>query len=176
MKIKQKGILRLKHFDRHDRLKGEETFNNEAKDEGLNNLLNLAFGGAFGNTWFMGIIDNAGFVSVATTDTYLSLQANALNWDELDPDNYSFIGNTSRVQVSFDLASAGRKANDNTPTIFIMTASAAGKEAKGIFLTNQQQVTNNSGELWATAVFATEKQLEDGDRLVLTYEITQARV
>ncbi len=175
-RIKQKGQLRVLHFDRHDRLKSDEVVPNEAKDEGLNFLLDVVFGTQSVFTWFMGIIDNAGFVSVATDDTYLQLQADALNWDELDPDNYNFVGNTNRQAISFDAAVAGRIANDLSPLTFVMTVSAAGKEAKGIFITDTQGVADNSGFLWATALFGVAKQLEDGDRLVLTYETTQARV
>jgi len=176
MRSLSKGRLIVKHFDRHDQLKSTEIIDNEAKDEGLTFLLDVVFGAKSIFQWFMGLIDSAGFVSVATTDTYLQLKAAALNWSELNPTTYEFIGNTSRRGITFDAAVAGRIANDAAPVIFTFTSDADGKSIEGIFVTSQSSFPSASGELWATALFAAPKLLSDGDRLVLTYEVTQARV
>jgi hypothetical protein len=174
-RMKQRGRLLLKHFDRQKRLLHEEIFYNAATDEGLNFIVDVAFGSASIFTWYMGLVDAAGFVSLDNDDTYLQLQADALNWDELDPENYNFFGNTQRRNINFDGPVAARIANDTNPVVFTIIAAGDGDSAQGIFVTSQSSVTQNSGFLFSHAEFSAPRLLSTDDELVITYEVTQAR-
>jgi len=174
-RIKQRGRLRLKHFDRESRLMHEEIFYNAATDEGLNFIVDVAFGSSSIFTWYMGLVDAAGFVSLENDDTYLQLQADALDWDELDPTNYNFVGNTQRRNINFDEPVAARIANDTNPLIFAITSDGDGESAQGIFVTSQSSVSQNTGFLFAHAEFSSPRLLSEDDQLVITYEVTQAR-
>lgn len=76
-------------FDRHGVLRWTETVRNLVVDEGLDDILNKYLkGSSYTASWFVGLVDNAGFSAIAAGDTAAGIAASPGNaWDELT--NYS---------------------------------------------------------------------------------------
>lgn len=156
-----KGRYVVEHMDAEGQLKGQYEIPNGIVDEGLNHILNTEFnGGAQVATWYIGLVDNAGWSAFADADT-LSSHA---GWAE----NMSY---TEATRVAWTEGAASGRAMTNASTCdFSINASG---NLKGIFISsNSVKSTGNTGTLWSTAAFSSVVATANGDTLKVTYTIS----
>jgi hypothetical protein len=153
------GQMNLKLF-RDGKIIHEEDFLNGVTDGGINELLDVYFRNQTQHaSWYLGIIDNSGYTGVAAGDT----MASHTGWNEFT--NYS---GTNRIQWS-PAAAAAKAISNSSTSDFAITGTGT---LKGIFVTNTQAHSpGNTGELWATALFAATIAVVNGDTLKITYTV-----
>ena len=160
-----KGFFTVEVYDPEDeygnrRLRHKEIVKNGVTDTGKNNALDVLFGsGAQITSWFLGQIDAAGFTGVAGTDT----SASHTGWTEFS--NYSEV---TRPQWTPGAAAAGAVVN-GTPVNFNITGSAS---LKGILAISENTKGGTTGILWATALYAADIPVNNGDLIKITYTVT----
>lgn len=154
--LNAKGRFKIEHI-RDGKVIGTQEFPNGIVDVGLNKLLDVMFHGTSPiTTWYLGLIDNAGFSALAAGDTMGSHSG----WSE----NTDYSGN----RKEWTEGAAATRAITNSATVdFSMTGSAV---IKGVFLNSD--ATGTSGTLWATAAFASTVSVVNGDTLKVTYTVS----
>jgi hypothetical protein len=160
-KVNLKGTYRVEHFDADDNLKGIYEFPNSIVDEGVHHIFDTEFNsGSQITTWYVGLIDNSGFSTFATSHTL----ASHAGWSENT--NYS---EANRVTWNSDAAATRAITNGNTADFSI---NASGN-LKGIFISsNNVKSTGNTGTLMSEAAFSSVVAVSNGDTLKVTYTIT----
>ena len=157
------GRFTIQHI-RDGKVIGEFAVPNGIVDVGLNHVLEDHFhAGTQITTWYIGLIDNAGFTALAAADTMSS----HAGWAENT--NYS---NGTRPQWSCGAAS-GRQITNAVTVDFNMNAD--GLTIKGLFVcggTGASTKGASTGTLWATAAFGSNVALNNGDTLKVTYTVT----
>jgi hypothetical protein len=156
-----KGRYVIEHADRDGNLKGQYEIPNGIVDVGLNHILDTQFhGGSQVATWYIGLVDNAGWTAFADADT-LSSHA---GWAE-------FTSYTEANRVAWvEDAAASRSITNSTTADFSVNASG---NLKGIFISsNNVKSTGNTGTLWSTAAFSSVVATANGDTLKVTYTIS----
>jgi len=154
--------------------------------EGKNFLLNLAFHGAAGpakiDTWYIGLIDNAGLTALAATDTYDNINQAGNGWDEwvdyTDANNGASA--LTRPQWVEAAASAAAITTDTPQAIYDVVAAGDGDTVYGVFIcggTNAQSKADHTpgatpNILWSTAAFAATVDVETADQLKVTYTLS----
>lgn len=129
---------------------------------GLNDLLNVYFGAGTQKTvWYVGLIDNAGFSSLAAGDTPSSHSG----WTESTAYSESV-----RQTWTLGSASAGVVTNATSMT-FTMNATTT---INGIFIISVSTKGGTTGTLWSTGSFSSTKSLVSGQALKVTYSLTAA--
>lgn len=142
------------------KLKQEGVFDNGVTNIGKNSQLDVIFGaGSQIVTWFLGQIDLAGFTALAASDT----MASHGGWVE-----FTTYTEATRPQWSPDAAS-GEQVTNSTPVNFNITGSAT---LKGIFVNSVNVKSGTTGTLWATAFYAGDIPVANGDLLKITYTVT----
>jgi hypothetical protein len=156
-----KGRFVVEHRDRDDNLKATYEFPNGIVDEGMNHILDTQFtGSAQIATWYIGLIDNAGFSAVSDADTLASHGG----WSESTTYTES-----NRVTWDEDAASS-RSISNSTTADFSINATG---NLKGIFISsNNVKSTGNTGTLWSTANFSSVVATANGDTLKVTYTVS----
>ena len=156
-----KGRFVVEHKDVDGNVKGTYEFPNGIVDEGLNSILGVQFNGASQiGTWYIGLVDNAGWSAFADADT-LSSHA---GWTEST--TYS---ESNRVEWEED-APASRAISNTTTADFSVNATG---NLKGIFVSsNNVKSTGNTGTLWSTAAFSAVVATANGDTLKVTYTVS----
>ena len=154
-----KNYFTVEHW-RSDKLLSVDKLPNAITDEGKIFLLDVMFEDtAKSATWYIGLIDNAGYTQLAAADT-LAVQA---GWSEFT----DYAAHPTRQTWDNDAAADGAITNTTTADF---TIDANGSEIKGVFCTND--VDSNTGKLWATAIWATAKEVESGDIFKVKYTVT----
>jgi len=145
-------------------LKWEDTAENGVTDVGIASLLNIYFRAQTQITaWYIGLVDNAGFVSFASGDTMSSHSG----WSEVASGNYS---QSNRVQWSPAAASGGAVVNATTCDHSMTNGSAL--TVKGLFLCSDNTKGGTAGTLFSTAAFTGGTQaVNNGDTLKVTYTV-----
>lgn len=145
-------------------LKWEDTAENSVTGVGLNSLMNVYLGAATQITaWYIGLVDNAGFVSFSSTDT----AASHSGWSEVAGANYS---NSTRVLWTPGSASAGSVVNGSTADHNMINGSSL--TVKGLFLISDNTKGGTTGTLFSTAAFTGGNQaVNNGDTLKVTYTV-----
>lgn len=139
-------------------------FRNGITEVGFNSLLDIMFhGSAQLNTWYLGLIDNSGFVALSSSDT----MASHSGWNENE--DYS---ESTRVEWAEDAAS-GQVITNSVAATFNINASVA---IKGAFLVSENTKGGSSGTLWCTAAFTSVLNLVASDQLKITYTFNIAEV
>jgi hypothetical protein len=110
-------------------------------------------------TWYMGLIDNAGFASLAISDT----AASHPGWSE----NTAYSGGVRPVGTPG--AAAGQAILNPTPTSFTMTATAT---IRGAFLISDSTPGGAAGLMFATGQFSTNRSVQVGQTLTASYTCT----
>ena len=175
--LNPRGLFKVEHW-RGGRLIGEYEFPNGITNEGKNQLLNAQFDAATQiTTWYLGLIDNAGFTALAAADTYDEINQAGNGWDEFA--DYTDAGNGDSAMtrpVWNPDAAASQTITNGTVEIFDITGSGT---VKGLLLAGGGTAPENKGDhaagstLWATAMFDNgDVPIQNGDQLKATYTVT----
>lgn len=171
------GRFEVEHY-RGGKLLDTYAFDNDITDEGLNNILSVAFnGGTQITVWYMGLIDDASFTALDDTDTYDDINQAGNDWDEFT--DYTDANNgdsaTTRPAWQEDAPSSQSITNGTTKSIYDITA---GGTVKGVFLCGGIGAAQTKGDhapggtLWATALFSGgDVTVSNGDQLKITYTV-----
>lgn len=154
--LKAKGKFIVEHI-RNGEVIGEYEFPNGIVDQGLNSILGIMFHSDTQiTTWYIGLIDNSGFSSLANGDTL----ASHAGWNEFT----SYTGN----RLSWGPGASSSRSITNGSTVnFPITGSGT---LKGIFVASV--ATGTSGTLWSTAAFGSTVAVTNGDTLKVTYTVS----
>jgi len=158
--IKPSGRFYLEHW-RGNKLLSKNLIDNLVTTQGKNAMLNIMFGGGTQIlTWYAGLISNAGFTTVAVTDTH----ASHAGWVE-----FVAYDEANRVEWAEDAAAAGSMTNT---TLMVFTINAIGS-VRGLFLSNENVKGDTSAEtLWCATELASAQTVIVADVLRLTYTPT----
>ncbi len=154
--------------------------------EGKNFLLDLTFHGAAGpakiNTWYIGLIDNAGFTALAATDTYDNINQVGNGWDEwVDYTDANNGGSAATRPEWVEAAASAASITTDTPqAIYDVVAAGDGDTVYGVFICGganaQTKADHTPGAppniLWSTAAFAATVDVETADQLKVTYTLS----
>lgn len=131
-------------------------FLNMVPTAAINDILNVYFNaGTVKLSWFLGLVNNAGFTGFAAGDT----MASHAGWAEAT----AFSG--SRPQWVPGSPSGGSITNPSAAT-FTMTGSVT---LQGAFLVSDATVSGTAGILWATGSFGSTQVLTNGQTFSLNY-------
>ena len=175
------GKFHVEHFRDGQKI-GDYRCTNGVADEGINHLLDGYFDLAGVVTaWYMGLVDNANYTSLAAGDTYDDIDQAGNGWDEFKTytDNANASSTVTRPVWGPDAASA-KSISNSSQIIFDITGSAT---VKGLFIVGSESgstaVPANKGDhasdgiLWATALFDQgDTAVVNGDQLKITYTIS----
>lgn len=154
------GFYHVRCIDPNGKLKWEQKFPNGIVDEGIEYLLDAGFnGGTQVSTWYMGLVDNAGFSAFANGDTMSSHSG----WSEST--DYS---EATRPEWTAGAASS-RAVTNGTTVDFSINATVT---IKGIFITSNNTKGGTTGTLWSTAAFSSNASATSGDTLKVTYTVS----
>lgn len=155
-----KGRFHVQHFDSEGRLKGVYRVPNGIVDEGINHILETEFnGGTPITTWYMGLVNNAGFSAFANADT----MASHAGWTET-----AAYAEANRPEWTAGTA-ASRSITNASTVDFSINATVT---IRGIFITSNSTKSGSTGVLWATAAFASNVSATNGDTLKVTYTVS----
>lgn len=162
-KAKLKGRFQIEHI-RDGKVLQKIDQPNGITDAGLNKILDVMFHGVTAiGTWYIGLIDNASYSSLAAADT----MASHAGWIELVAYDEG-----TRVEWS-EGAAASKSITNATALTFTMNAS---KTVKGIFVSSASDKSGATGTLWSTAAFGSTVSVVSGDLLKVTYSVTASEV
>lgn len=154
--------------------------------EGKNFLLNLTFHGASGpakiNTWYIGLVDNAGFTAFDETDTYDDIDQAGNGWDEWQDYTDANNGDSAVTRPAWVEAAASSKSitTDTPQAIYDVVAAGDGDVVKGVFIcggpNSQTKGDHTAGSppniLWSTAAFSATVNVQTSDQLKVTYTLS----
>jgi len=180
--IQEYGHFVFRVYDSSGKLKQEKVAGNTLTSEGSARILKLAFdSGVTGtDTGYVGLIDNAGFVSIATDDQATDIRQTGSTlvngWGEiLDGSGY-----TARVSGTWSATDNGGtvSASKVTWTDATYTGFGSTQTIQGAFLANSSTVganSNASDALFAAASFsAGDVNVGTSDTLKVTFEMSLA--
>jgi hypothetical protein len=134
-------------------------FSNAVTTAGKNALFDSFFRNqAQPATWYIGLIDNAGFTATAVTDT----SSAHTGWAELT--DYTQAVRQTWTTVT---ASGGQITNTSAAT-FTINATVT---ARGIFVISDNTKGGATGTLWTTALFPAALSLVNTDSVKITYTV-----
>jgi hypothetical protein len=172
------GRFVVEHFRNGEKI-GHYEFPNGITNEGKNKLLDVMFHGVSAiTTWWLGLIDNAGYSVLAATDAYANINQAGNGWDEFTA--YTDAGNSGSASTRPEWtegAASGQAITNGSPVVFDITASGT---VKGLFLVGGAANAQNKGDyqavgavLWATALFNSgDVPVNNGDQLKVTYSVS----
>ena len=175
--LQPRGRFVVEHFRKGVKI-GHYEFPNGITNQGKNKLLDVMFHGVSAiTTWWLGLIDNAGYTALAAGDTYQNITQAGNQWGEFtnytDPANSN--SGTTRPEWT-EGAASGQAITNASPVVFDITDTGT---VKGLFLVggiaNAQNKSNHdaSGILWATALFNTgDVAVNADDQLKVTYTVS----
>lgn len=156
-----KGQFRIQQ-KRDGKIIHEEVVPNTITNAGKDDILDVMFDGGTQNTsWYIGLIDNAGFTGVAAADTHDSHSGWTENTD---------YDESNRPEWAPDEPSS-QEITNSTARDFTMNASVS---IEGIFISssNTKGSTSSSPILWSAATFgSTLSGVTSGDVISVTYEV-----
>lgn len=154
------GEFIVEHY-RKGKLIGKYKLQNGVTNIGLDTVLDIMFGAtAKISTWYLGLIDNAGFTALAAGDT----MASHPGWTE-----YTAYSEANRPTWGTGSAS-GQSITNATPEEFNITGTT--DVLNGMFAVSDNTKGGSSGVLWATASFTSTIPVDNGDLLKLTYTVS----
>lgn len=152
------GIFHVECYDKAGNLRWKDTAKNAVTNVGMNSVLDVYLRNQTQiATWYLGLVDNAGFSAYAAADT----AASHAGWAEGVP--YS-----DSNRITWTPAAAASQSIANTSTSdFTINATAT---VKGVFLISNNTKSGSTGTLFATASFSGGNQtVNSGDTLKVTY-------
>ena len=157
--LNPRGKLFVEHFNKLGEKIGTYDFPNGITDVGKDLLLDVMFndGAAVANnSWFVALIDLSGYSALADADT----MASHAGWNE-------FTSYSEGTRVAWGSgASSGESVTNASPATFNISGSGT---VKGVFITSVSTKSGSTGTLWATALFASDVPVSNGDQLKVTY-------
>ncbi len=154
------GKFQVEHRDIDGNLKGIYDIPNGIVDEGLTDLLDVYFHvGSVTTAWFLGLVDNSGFSAFAAGDVMNSHSG----WNE-----FTTYNEATRIAWPEDQPAA-RAITNTTSADFTITGTGT---IKGIFVVSENTKSGTTGILWATAAFASNVAVVNGDSLKITYTVS----
>ena len=156
-----KGRFKVEHI-RDGKVIGEFDFNNGIVDVGLNHILETEFhSGTQITTWYIGLIDNDSYSTLANAD----VMSSHAGWIE----NSDY---TAANRPAWGAGTAATRQVTNASTVdFAINAT---KTIKGLFIvggTGASTKGGTTGTLWSTGLFGTAVACNSGDTLKVTYTI-----
>ncbi len=150
-------------YDKDGNLKWTEEVPNIVVNVGLNDVLDKYFkGSAYTAAFYVGLVDNASFISFDATDTMGSHP----NWIEL-------ITYDEATREVLTLGTVSSQSVDNSASKASFTQNAT-KTVKGAFVTDNSTKNGGTGLLYGAAAFAATRAVESGDVLNVTVTLTSA--
>lgn len=144
---------------RGGRLFWSDSFYNLVTTVGKNALLDMTFfSGLVTPAWYVGLVDDSGFVQYAAGDT----MGSHAGWSEAT--GYSDSTRPAYVVVA---ASAGSMSNNASRALFNINATA---DIRGAFLASNSTKGGSTGTLYGEGDFALARSVVSGD--VLSIKIT----
>jgi hypothetical protein len=154
--MKPTGRFTFHVRDRNGLLVAEQSFPNGGTIVGMNDMLNCYFaGGPQRLTWYLGLIDVAGFSGVSASDT---MAAHA-GWTE----NTAYTG--SRQQW-IPIPPAGGLMMNGSPVEFTMLTPST---IRGAFIVSDVTKGGSAGILYATGLGPQPQQISAGQILSVSY-------
>ncbi len=169
-----RGFFVCEHW-RSGLLMATHRMTNGIVNEGKDSIFNVQFDAATQiTTWYMLLIDLAGFTALASDDIYDDIDQVGNGWDEYqtytDPGNAD--STVTRPIWNPDPAS-GQSISNGTQEVFDMTGTGT---VKGLGIVGGGAAPQNKGDhaatgtLWATALFDQgDTGVVNGDQLKITY-------
>lgn len=159
MKMKLRGRFKVEHI-RKGKVIATYDIPNGIVDEGLNHILETEFHeGVVVPTWYVGLVDNAGWTEFANADV-MNSHAGWVEADDYDE---------ATRQAWTPGAAASRSITNAVTVDFTIDATVT---IKGIFITSSSTKNGTAGILWSTAAFGSAVPLNDNDVLKITYTIS----
>lgn len=164
------GIFNVECVDSEGRVRWQAKAKNGVTDVGAQSNLNVYFGGATQiTTWYIGLVDNAGYTAFAFTDTMSSHSG----WSEVSGSNFSNSARPSWTPGT-PTGSSGAWAIVNASTVNYSMINSGALTLKGMFLVSDATKAGTSGTLFATAPFTvsgtpTTQAVNNGDTVKITY-------
>jgi len=172
-----RGRFVVEHFRKGVKI-GQYEFPNGITNEGKNKLLGIMFHGVSAiTTWWLGLIDNAGYSALAAADVYAQI-GGTNGWAEFtdftDPAN----ADSALTRPEWTEGAAASQAITNaSPVVFDITDTGT---VKGLFLAGGHADCQTKGDnaaaggvLWATALFNTgDVAVNADDQLKVTYTVS----
>jgi hypothetical protein len=155
------GTFVLKHY-RQGKLIDQIVKSNAIVDIGLDYILDVMFVSlAAPAAWYIGLIDNAGFTTLANADTMASH-----GWTELTA--YTEAGRQAWTPTDI----GAQTILNGTPASFTMNAT---KTIKGIFINDDATKDDLSGNLWSTAIVNPTINVVNADVIKVQYQLKAKR-
>jgi hypothetical protein len=173
-----RGKFQVEHV-RDGKVIGIYEFKNGITNEGKNFLLDVMFHGTTAMaTWYLGLIDNAGFSALAAGDIYDNIDQAGNGWDEFKTYTDDGNGDSTTTRPTWtEGAASGQSITNASPVIFDITGTATVKGVFAVAGTNAQtkgdHTAGSSHKLWATALFTGgDVAVQNGDQLKVTYTVS----
>jgi hypothetical protein len=172
-----RGRFVVEHFRKGVKI-GQYEFPNGITNQGKDKLLDVMFHGTSAiTTWWLGLIDNAGYSALAAADVYAQI-GGTNGWAEFTDYTDAANADSSSTRPEWTEGAASSQAITNgSPVVFDITDTGT---VKGLFLVgggaNCQNKDDNAqagGILWATALFNTgDVAVNAEDQLKVTYTVS----
>jgi hypothetical protein len=141
-----------------------EIAKNGVNNTALNDVLNVYLNsGTQKTTWYIGLIDNAGFSALSQSDTISS----HTGWNE----NTAY-SQAARQTCTF--AAAASQSITNSANVASFTINSNNQNIYGAFLVSDSTKGGTVGLLFATGAFAAVQALSNGQVLQVTYTCSAA--
>lgn len=156
-----KGRWKVEHI-RDGKVIGVYDFPNDITNEGKNHIFGVQFFDVTqiaSSSWFSGLISNSGYSALAAADT----MASHAGWTE-------FTGYSQATRPAWGQGTpASQSITNASPITYDITSSGT---IKGVFITSNSTKGGTTGKLWATALFAADVPVSNGDQLKATYTVS----
>ncbi len=160
-KFRPTGKFLIEHRNKDGKLIGVYRVPNGIVDEGLDMILETMFrSGAQSGTWYIGLVDNAGWSAFNAGDT----MGGHTTWAEFED-----LVETTRPQWTAGAAASREMTNAATVDFSI---DLDNQTLKGIFIADDAVIGGAGGNLWATASFSSTVAVMQGDTLKVTYTVS----
>ncbi len=138
---------------------------NVVTTEGKNDTLTQYFkGSSYTATWFVGLVNNAGFTAFAATDT--AAQINGTNqWTE-----WTTYSESVRQTLTLGTASAGSIDNSAAKATFTISGSGT---LNGAFIASSSTKAGTAGKLYGAGSFASTQAVVSTNVITVTATLTQ---
>lgn len=154
-----KGRFKVQHL-RGRKVLQEFDVPNGIVDVGLNHILESEFhAGAQATTWYIGLVDNAGFSAFTAAD----IMSSHAGWAE----SSAYVAAT-RPQWTCG-AAAARQITNAVTVDFAMNGTLT---VKGLFITTNNVKGGATGILWSSAAFVSGVLVNASDTLKVTYTVS----
>lgn len=145
---------------RNGKIVHKEIAPNGVTNEGKNGVLDSYFRNqAPPAQWYLSFIDNAGFTALDDANDVMNSHS---GWAE-------FTGYSEVTRPAWATqAAASQSITNPTPATFSITSTAT---IKGIFVVSENTKSGTTGVLWATALFAGDIPVSNGDIIKISYTV-----